>query len=147
MNLPIVIFALHVGCTLYMTGLIWFVQLVHYPLMGSVGADGYTEYQQAHMRRTTWAVAPAMLGEVGTSIALLFLPLPIFPLELAFGGIALIALIWISTASLQVPSHSALLRGFDSDAHRKLVRSNWIRTIAWTARSVLLLYVLADALG
>ena len=47
---------INLACTLYMVGLIWFVQVVHYPLMAKVGVQGYETYQQAHMRLTTWVV-------------------------------------------------------------------------------------------
>ena len=51
---------IHAGATLYMTGLIWFVQVVHYPLMARVGEDGFAEYEKHHQRLTTWVVAPPM---------------------------------------------------------------------------------------
>jgi hypothetical protein len=40
---------------------------------------------------------------------------------------------------LQVPLHTRLARGFDPAAHRQLVRTNWLRTLAWTLRALLLL--------
>lgn len=42
----------HLFATAAMVGLIWFVQVVHYPLFASVGADGFTDYETAHRRRT-----------------------------------------------------------------------------------------------
>jgi hypothetical protein len=51
-----------------------------------------------------------------------------------------------STWRLQVPRHDALARGWDAAAHRALVRSNWVRTAAWSARAALLLAALARAL-
>ena len=44
---------------------------------------------------------------------------------------------------LQVPQHRILEGGFDPAAHRFLVSSNWVRTIAWTARGVVALFLLA----
>ena len=44
-----------------MTGLIWFVQVVHYPLFERVAVQIFASYQQAHQRLTTWVVAPALL--------------------------------------------------------------------------------------
>jgi hypothetical protein len=38
---------------------------------------------------------------------------------------------------LQVPAHEGLSQRFDPDLTRRLVRTNWIRTIGWTARGVL----------
>lgn len=51
----------------FMAGLVWFVQLVHYPLMGDAGAAGFARYEQRRRHRTTWIVAPAMMlqGDAG----------------------------------------------------------------------------------
>jgi uncharacterized membrane protein len=146
MDIPNQLFAVHVASTLYMTGLIWFVQLAHYPLMAKVGPEKYTDYQQAHMKHTTWAVGPAMLGEVATALALLFFPCEAYPPLLGFLGIGLLALVWLSTAALQVPAHSILVGGFSPEAHRRLVNTNWIRTLGWSARALLVLSALVQAL-
>jgi hypothetical protein len=58
-------------------------------------------------------------------------------------GLVLLAAIWLSTFGLQVPLHRRLELGFDDDAHAALVRTNWIRTLAWTARGLLLLVLVA----
>lgn len=133
---------IHAAATLYMTGLIWFVQLVHYPLMAQVGEPTYTIYQQSHERRTTWAVAPAMFIELGCAIAIVILaPNEIAP-WLNWLGLALAIALWLSTAFIQVPCHKKLGRGFNNSAHKKLVASNWLRTALWSARSVIALVML-----
>jgi hypothetical protein len=58
-------------------------------------------------------------------------------------GFGLLVLIWLSTIVLQVPRHTVLGKGFDTAAHRQLVVSNWVRTAAWSARSVLVLWTAA----
>jgi hypothetical protein len=40
----------HLAATAAMVGLIWFVQVVHYPLFASVGADEFVAYENAHTR-------------------------------------------------------------------------------------------------
>jgi len=129
---------LHAAATLYMVGLIWFVQLVHYPLMAKVGAECFVAYQKLHTKWTTLAVGPAMLAEATTAGALLFIANAVgYPAALAWAGFALVLGVWVSTAALQVPCHRALERGFDARVHRQLVLSNWLRTLAWSARGVL----------
>ena len=54
-------------------------------------------------------------------------------------GLALVGLIWASTFLVQVPLHEVLARGFDAEAHSRLVASNWLRTFLWSARAVLVL--------
>lgn len=117
---------------LFMTGLIWFVQVVHYPLLAKVGADS-TAYQAAHMTRTTWVVAVPMLAEAGTCVALAWLS--VGPSWQRWPATGLLAVVWAATFFLLVPAHDVLARGFDADVHARLVSANWIRTFAWTARA------------
>ena len=56
------IFQVHVGATLALVGLIWTVQLVHYPLMAEV-RTGFARYHELHRERITWIVAPLMGAE------------------------------------------------------------------------------------
>lgn len=126
--------------TLSLVGLIWTIQVVHYPLFARVGTAEFVEYQHRHMRRITWVVAPLMFAELGAA-SLLFLMMPSDPLAVA--GVSLVAVIWLSTALIQVPCHNRLVDGFDEQSHRKLVNSNWIRTVAWTIRGVLSLAMLS----
>jgi hypothetical protein len=130
---------LHAAATCYMCGVIWFVQLVHYPLFASVERGHFIAYQREHVRRTGWVVGPAMLAEGASALALCLLaPDGLSPLAV-WGGLALLAVIWLSTFFWQVPSHNALLNGFDAERHAWLVRSNWVRTVLWSARAVLAL--------
>lgn len=134
---------LHAGSTLYMAGLIWFVQLVHYPLLSHVGPEGYATYQRAHERLTLWAVAPAMLVELGCASWLMLAPPRGVSAGLLWSGLGLVILVWVSTVALQVPCHRRLANGFDAATHRRLVRSNWIRTAAWSARGMIALMMLS----
>lgn len=127
------------AATLYMTGLIWFVQVVHYPLFDGVGRAGFAAYEQRHSVLTTWVVAPPMLLELAAALMLLWNRPSWLPVSAVSAGLVLLAVIWLSTYIIQVPCHSRLVAGFDEAVHQRLVISNWIRTFAWTARSALLL--------
>lgn len=133
---------LHAGATLFMTGLIWFVQVVHYPLFALVGDAGFRRYSVEHQRRTSWVVTPVMLLELATAIGLL-LQLPAGPPRLAASiGLGLLGGIWLSTVLIQVPLHRRLLAGYDAHRIAQLVHSNWFRTFSWTLRSMLALWLL-----
>jgi len=136
-------FLAHLFATLFMTGLIWFVQIVHYPLMGKVGPDVFAEYEQHHQQLTTYVVMPMMLLEIGTAFLLLFFAAqtPAF-VQLFWANAILLVLVWASTFFIQVPLHTQLNYGFATEAHQKLVTTNWIRTALWTLRAGLLLWVL-----
>lgn len=128
------------AATMFMVGLIWFVQIVHYPLYANVGREPFPEYEALHNRLTTWVVGPAMLIEMLS--ALIFLKYaPNESTSLAWIGLGLLVVIWVSTATLSVPAHDVLTAGFAADAWQKLVSTNWIRTIAWTLRGVILMVI------
>src|SRR4028119_1320023 len=65
---------LNLASTGVMIGVIWFVQVVHYPLFGGVGRDGWTDYAAAHGRRTTLVVGLPMLIERATGVPLVLRP-------------------------------------------------------------------------
>ncbi|MEZ5098958.1 MAG: hypothetical protein R3C15_03975 [Thermoleophilia bacterium] len=137
----------HAAATLGMTGVIWFVQVVHYPLFARVGEAGFAAYEEAHRRLTTLVVAPTMLVEAGTGVALLAARPDGVSAGPAWAGLVLLVVAWLSTVLVQVPCHDRLQRGFDPGVARRLVRTNWLRTAAWTARSGLVLALLAQAVG
>ncbi|MCS7025938.1 MAG: hypothetical protein NZV14_14135 [Bryobacteraceae bacterium] len=136
------ILLIHSAATLFMTGLIWFVQVVHYPLMARVGRSGFAEYEQAHSASTTLVVAAPMLIELGTAIWLVAFPPARNLSGAAWLGLILVVLIWASTWLLQVPQHEILAHGFESQAHQRLVATNWIRTWLWSLRAILVLWML-----
>jgi hypothetical protein len=142
---PDLLLMTHVGATCVMTGVIWFVQVVHYPLFGAIGREAFPAYERRNTTLTTWVVAPPMVLEGTTGVLLLVCPPTGMARPLMWVGVALLAVIWLSTALWQVPRHAELTQAFDGRSHERLVRSNWIRTIAWSARAVLVLRMAAGA--
>jgi hypothetical protein len=132
--------------TIFMTGLIWFVQVVHYPLFARVGNSEFPAYSRAHQTLTTLVVGPPMLVEALTAALLVVVRPTGVSAALSWTGLALVAMIWLSTAALQVPSHAKLVQGFDPAIGSFLVQTNWIRTVGWTARAVVVLAMLAQAM-
>ncbi len=58
-------------------------------------------------------------------------------------ALALLAVIIASTIRQGAPSHARLAVVWDAGVHTRLVRTNWIRTLAWSALAVLGLIALA----
>ena len=133
----VLLFLANLVATLFMVGVIWFVQVVHYPLFSKVGREGFVRYAGDHSRLTGYVVGPPMLVEAVSALGLVVSPPPGVPLVALWLGLGLVFVIWLSTALLQVPRHTALGRGFDVSAHRLLVGTNWVRTVAWSARGIL----------
>ena len=125
----------HLVATVFMVGLIWFVQVVHYPLFNRISGDASIQYAAEHQRRTAWVVGLPMLVEGITTLWLFFDPINgrLLPL---LGGLVLLK-IHLSTIFLQIPLHKKLSQGYEREVVRKLVATNWIRTIGWTIRAAI----------
>ncbi|CAN5490340.1 hypothetical protein BH09PLA1_BH09PLA1_02430 [soil metagenome] len=135
------LFLLHLASTLFMLGVIWFVQVVHYPLFARTGATEFPAYEKMHTSMTTWVVAPPMLLELATALLLLWIrPAGVSNLQSGI-GLALLGMIWLSTMFLQVPAHNTLSMGFEAAVHQRLVSKNWIRTGAWSLRGLVVLWM------
>jgi len=131
-----IVIALHLAATLFMVGVIWFVQIVHYPLFALVSPEAYPSYERQHQRLTTFVVAPAMLIELFSGAWIAY-AIPAYRNDPLFGiAGALLIVIWLSTFLLQVPCHQMLCEKFSAQVHRRLVLSNWARTVAWTFRGI-----------
>lgn len=140
------VFFAYVASTWAMFGIIWFAQIVHYPLFSKVGANSFTEYQDANLKWTVFVVIPLQMLELFTALLLAWkVPLGLLPVQV-WANLILIGITWISTATLQVPNHMKLARGFDSKMHNILVSSNWIRTVAWTIRGAIIIWMLQTLL-
>jgi uncharacterized membrane protein YGL010W len=133
----------HSLITAMMTGIIWFVQLVHYPLFPLASGQNYPLYHRRHEQGITRVVVPLMLAELVTAVVLLFR----FPAgvsrSLFYLSLALLAILWLSTFALQLPLHRRLESGFEFAAWQALARTNWLRTLIWSFRLAVLFLILA----
>lgn len=129
------------------TGLIWTIQLVHYPGFNEIGKANYKTYQQLHMKRILRLVGPSMLIELLLSVFLVFQLKEHAGYFLYLVSFALLIFIWIHTAFLASPIHAELLDGFNAKKVSKLIRVNWFRTIAWTIRSIILTMLFIQFVG
>lgn len=132
---------IHAFATLFMVGLVWFVQVVHYPMFADVPAPAFAAYSTEHSRRTSWVVGPPMLAEGGAAIAIAVLA----PSALAIAGLVLVLALAGITVGVSARCHGRLSLGFDAVQHRRLVTTNWLRTALWTARGAIALALLAGA--
>ena len=138
---------LHVASTFSMIGVIWFVQIVHYPLMASVPREGFRRYELDHQRLTTWIVLPLMSAEFVSAFLMFWLrPEPVSSLLVGVGFL-LILTIWVMTYIIQVPQHASMVLSYDPLVHRRLLLGNWLRTIAWSARGLIVLWMVSQLIG
>ena len=135
--------AVQAGASCFMAGLIWTMQILNYPLLALVDPRDVPRYEQAHNRRFIWLVAPGVIVALASTAILLARRRAGVPLIVPLAALALLAVIIASTIRQGAPSHARLAVRFDAEVHARLVRTNWIRTIAWSALGVLSLTALA----
>jgi len=133
------ILILQTASTLPLFGIIWIIQIVQYPFFSAAGAENFQKYHAAHTFWITPVVAPLMIVELVTSILIILYPPDAIDYKLLWFGLSLAIIVWLSTFFLQVPLHEKLALGFDAAAHTALVKTNWVRTIAWSLRGALVL--------
>lgn len=141
------ILLIHAAATLMMTGVIWMVQVVHYPLFNRVGIREFQQYEADHTTLITLIVFPLMTIELITAFSLALAPPGNLSRWIFWVGLGLVGVAWVSTAFIQLPLHTRLSNGFDASAYQQLVHTNWLRTLTWSLRSSLVLWSLNHLLN
>lgn len=129
-----------------MFGVIWIVQLVHYPLMRYVSGEQFARFETAHRVRISWVVGPLMLVEGVCVLAFVFAAPAGMPGWLPWAGAIAEAVAIGTTVLVSAPLHERLNAHFDHATLDRLIATNWIRTIAWSARAGLAIAMLVAVL-
>lgn len=127
-----------------MFGVIWVIQLVHYPLMKKVPAEAFGVFEAEHQRRITHVVGPLMALE-GMSVLAVFFFRPTclsFTITLVGGLVEAVAI--GTTAFVSAPMHGRMAASGSPQLLDRLIATNWIRTVAWTARAALAIMMFAS---
>ncbi len=129
-----VVLVLNTAASWTMVGVIWFVQVVHYPLLSVVPVESAKSVAVEHQRRTGWVVMIPMTVEGVTTLLLLgMVPDGVAWFVPWLAGLPL-AVALLATVLLSVPRHARMAANPDAVVGRELVTTNWVRTIAWTLR-------------
>lgn len=128
----------HLVVTAILVGLIWVVQIIHYPSFFYVKEDYWEEFHRLHSQRISYLVAWLMPLELLMTIHYSYTQsYSLMSLTL----LILVIGIFASTFFIQVPLHQKLSAGKDSHLIYRLVRTNWMRTIAWTLKVILMILI------
>jgi len=116
----------------FMAGVLWLVQIVHYPLLGAVSSNEATDIAIRHQTLITRVVGPAMVIEALATGGILLVG-PAESKIAGFIGFALLSVAVAVTIFRAVPLHVRIAQG-QSHLVPELIRINWTRTVAWTLR-------------
>lgn len=125
--------ALHLAGVAWMTGIGWFVQAVHYPLFGYAVGPRWTEFHAEHSRRTALVVGLPWALQGVTVLALLAVRPAGVPVGLIVVAVLLAGTTVLATVAFALPAHGRLATGHSDAVQRRLLRTGWLRTLAWTA--------------
>ncbi|MCC5915609.1 MAG: DUF1772 domain-containing protein [Balneolaceae bacterium] len=128
----------------FLCGLIWTIQLVHYPMFRYLDSSEFLSHMNQHKSRISLIVVPVMVIELVSSgwLALSAEILRVYHIT----GLVVVIAIWLVTFLVQVPQHNRLSAGKDDEIIGKLVRGNWIRTLLWSAKSLIGIAILYQLL-
>ena len=132
------VFFFHLIFSAIMVGVIWVIQLVHYPSFHFIDKDIYDSFQKFHMNKISIIVIPVMILELATGFLLLIGNSKNILIIISFG---ILILIWGITGLFFSDAHGKLISGYNELIVNKLVSMNWIRTVLWTFKMILLLYL------
>ena len=127
---------MHACVTFLLTGLIWVIQLVHYPIFQFLDSQSYSKAMTFHQQRISIIVVPLMVFELLSGLYLAYAqwaPLARFHSI----NMALIVLIWIHTFGIMVPFHKSISIQPNHSLLQKTLRHHWIRTTSWSVKSIL----------
>lgn len=142
-----VVLVANVTATLVMVGIIWFVQHVHYPLLATFTLESAPRVAIEHQRRTGHVVGLPMAVEGVSTLVLLGMRPDGVAVVWPWVGAILLAIALGSTVLLSVPLHARMASTPEPNTGRRLVVTNWPRTIAWTARGVVCIVMIVQAYG
>ena len=120
--------------SLLLTGLIFTIQIVHYPTFKFIDSSKFQAFHHFHSSRISTIVAPLMVLELILS-GWVFL---VLQNTFSLAGLALVALIWSITFFVSVPIHNKLSGGFQKILIQKLILTNWLRTLLWTIKFLMM---------
>ncbi|XDD47508.1 hypothetical protein AB3N60_05320 [Leptospira sp. WS39.C2] len=133
-----ILFQVQFGSCVMMVAIIWTIQILHYPSFFYIDELDFSEFHNLHSYRITWIVAPLMSIELVTAISVWY-----FSQNSIWFGFNLVSviIIWVVTFFVSVPIHNHLAKGKDQKKIQLLISTNWIRTIFWTIRLFLLVFL------
>ena len=126
----------HLIFTSIMTGVIWVIQIVHYPSFHFIEKELYTAFQKFHMNKISIIVIPIMLAELITGMMIFLDKSSKSPFLII--SFVILVLIWLITGVFFSKAHNELMTGYQELVVNQLVVMNWIRTLLWTLRLLLL---------
>lgn len=137
------VFVIAMALVFYGNGAAFIESFVNYPSWRLVGESEFTQFHQfLSPRVVSFLVIPALAGTFFTVLMLWHRPM-VIPSWAVWAAIALQAIVWVSTAMIQVPIQIQLSEsGLSLELIDRLIETNWwFRRIPYAGCAVLFLWM------
>lgn len=132
--------------TLLIAGILWFVQLVHYPLFNEMPAKNMVNYGYYHMQKISGIINLLFIIDFITIVFLLLLVNSDLSATLMLINISIFLFIVILTRITFLPIYQQISKNPNSILITKLINLNWIRTLVWSLKVIFMLIIFFEIL-
>ena len=122
-----------------LVGIILITQFVNYPLFKKIDQN-FEIIHKEYTKKMGYLVAPIMVLEAIT-VSSMYIYYPKSNVLILI--ICLTIIIWLSTFLIQVPIHKTISFKKDSKKIKRLISTNYIRTISWCSKLYLSMLLLS----
>ena len=120
-----------------MIGVILMTQLITYPSFLKNDKNEFVSFQNNYVKNISIVAVPTMSLEL---LTLIYMNVYINNL-LFMKSLLVLIVIWLVTFIIIVPIHNQLSKKLEIDKIISLIRYNWIRTVLWTSKIFIILYI------
>ncbi|MCH9611657.1 MAG: hypothetical protein S4CHLAM102_01270 [Chlamydiia bacterium] len=136
------ILLVHAFATWMMIGIVWFVQVVYYPLYKRLSVT-FSDMEKRDLKNMGYLVAPIFFFEAISAVILVWIVQNDVYHILAGINLLLLVFVWIISWIIQFKHHKTQDLLFIHRMHHILLSSNWLRTLVWSIRGFVVLMMIA----
>ena len=131
------IFFIHLICNSIMIGVILMTQLITYPSFLKIDKNEFVSFHNNYVKNISIVSVPTMSLELLTIVYM-----NVYINNLLFmKSLLVLIVIWLVTFIIIVPIHNQLSKKLEIEKIVSLIRYNWIRTVLWTSKIFIILYI------
>ena len=112
-------------------------QLITYPSFLKIDKNDFVSFHKKYVRNISFIAVPIMILEL---LTLVYMNVYINNL-LFMKSLLVLIVIWLVTFIIIVPIHNQLSKKLEIDKIVSLIRYNWIRTVLWSSKIFIILYI------
>ena len=118
-------------------GVLIITQIISYPSLSSIDKTYFEKYHKNYVNRISYVVIPLMLIELFSLVYLTFYISDLFMIK----SLLILLTIWLFTFICIIPLHNSLSNKRSDDVINRLINYNWFRTILWSIKLIIILFV------